>query len=112
MKADEDVRMISAEAPVIFAKACEMVILELTLRSWIHTEESKRRTLEKNGVAAAISRTDVFDFLMDIIIPKDDLKEEGSGVTKLTMPRVVVDSVPYYYSQQQQGGDALGPGES
>jgi len=32
MKCDEDVRMISAEAPVLFAKACEMFILELTLR--------------------------------------------------------------------------------
>lgn len=102
MKADEDVRMISAEAPVIFAKACEMFILELTLRSWIHTEENKRRTLQKNDIAAAISRTDVFDFLVDII-PKDDLKEEGLGVTKLTMP-TVVDSPPYYYLQQQHQG--------
>ena len=32
MKSDEDVRMISAEAPVLFAKACEIFILELTLR--------------------------------------------------------------------------------
>lgn len=32
MKSDEDVRMIAAEAPVLFAKACEMFILELTLR--------------------------------------------------------------------------------
>eukprot|EP01045_Picozoa_sp_COSAG04_P062701 COSAG04_NODE_32891_length_192_cov_26.473118_1_plen_43_part_10 len=29
MKTDEDVRMISAEAPVIFGKACEMMIIEL-----------------------------------------------------------------------------------
>ncbi|KAL5746616.1 hypothetical protein ACOSP7_027762 [Xanthoceras sorbifolium] len=87
MKADEDVRMISAEAPVIFAKACEMFILELTLRSWIHTEENKRRTLQKNDIAAAISRTDVFDFLVDII-PRDELKEEGLGVTKGTIPVV------------------------
>ncbi len=32
MKADDDVHMIRAEAPVLFAKACEMFILELTLR--------------------------------------------------------------------------------
>ncbi|CAH2033396.1 unnamed protein product [Thlaspi arvense] len=100
MKADEDVRMISAEAPVIFAKACEMFILELTLRAWIHTEENKRRTLQKNDIAAAISRTDVFDFLVDII-PRDELKEEGLGVTKATIPPVVA-SPPYYYLQQQQ----------
>ncbi|GAV73503.1 CBFD_NFYB_HMF domain-containing protein [Cephalotus follicularis] len=97
MKADEDVRMISAEAPVIFAKACEMFILELTLRSWIHTEENKRRTLQKNDIAAAISRTDVFDFLVDII-PRDELKEEGLGITKATIPVVGSPAdIPYYY---------------
>ncbi|KAI5674548.1 hypothetical protein M9H77_14912 [Catharanthus roseus] len=98
MKADEDVRMISAEAPIVFAKACEMFILELTLRSWIHTEENKRRTLQKNDIAAAISRTDVFDFLVDII-PRDELKEEGLGVTKATIPLVgsPADSIPPYY---------------
>ena len=75
MKADEDVRMISAEAPVIFARACEMFILELTMRSWNHTEENKRRTLQKNDIAAAITRTDIFDFLVDIV-PREDLKDE------------------------------------
>ncbi|CAI5457718.1 unnamed protein product [Closterium sp. Yama58-4] len=79
MKADEDVRMISAEAPVVFAKACEMFILELTLRSWIHTEENKRRTLQKNDIAGAITRTDIFDFLVDIV-PRDELREEGGVV--------------------------------
>ncbi|KAL6313623.1 hypothetical protein AAG906_006992 [Vitis piasezkii] len=103
MKADEDVRMISAEAPVVFAKACEMFILELTLRSWIHTEENKRRTLQKNDIAAAISRTDVFDFLVDII-PRDELKEEGLGVTKATIPVVgsPADAIPYYYAVVDQ----------
>ncbi|QHN96967.1 Nuclear transcription factor Y subunit [Arachis hypogaea] len=101
MKADEDVRMISAEAPVIFAKACEMFILELTLRSWIHTEENKRRTLQKNDIAAAISRNDVFDFLVDII-PRDELKEEGLGIAKATIPIVGSPAdMPYYYVSPQ-----------
>lgn len=109
MKADEDVRMISAEAPVVFAKACEMFILELTLRSWIHTEENKRRTLQKNDIAAAISRTDVFDFLVDII-PRDELKEEGLGVTKATIPVMgsPADSIPYYYVPQQHPAGPTG----
>merc|ERR1711977_171333 len=71
MKSDEDVRMISAEAPVLFAKACELFILELTLRSWMHSEESKRRTLQRNDIAAAITKTDVFDFLLDIV-PREE----------------------------------------
>ena len=50
MKTDEDVRMISAEAPVIFGKACEMMIIELTMRAWQHTEENKRRTLQVRAV--------------------------------------------------------------
>ncbi|CAL9016522.1 unnamed protein product [Prunus brigantina] len=108
MKADEDVRMISAEAPVIFAKACEIFILELTLRSWIHTEENKRRTLQKNDIAAAISRTDVFDFLVDII-PRDELKEEGLGVTKATIPVVGSPAdIPYYYVPPQHPVGAPG----
>lgn len=41
-----------------------MFILELTLRSWSHSEENKRRTLQRNDIAAAITRTDVFDFLV------------------------------------------------
>ncbi|XP_024022347.1 nuclear transcription factor Y subunit C-1-like, partial [Morus notabilis] len=77
MKADEDVRMISAEAPILFAKACELFILELTIRSWLHAEENKRRTLQKNDIAAAITRTDIFDFLVDIV-PRDEIKDEAA----------------------------------
>ena len=67
MKSDEDVRMISAEAPVLFAKACEMFILELTLRSWNYSESNKRKTLQKEDLQEAIKKTDVFDFLVDVI---------------------------------------------
>lgn len=67
MKSDEDVRMISAEAPVLFAKACEMFILEMTLRSWNYSENNKRKTLQKEDVKESISRTDILDFLVDVI---------------------------------------------
>ena len=85
MKSDEDVRMISSEAPVLFAKACEMFILELTLRSWIHSEENKRRTLQRNDIAAAITKTDIFDFLVDIV-PRDDFKEEVGAILRGRRP--------------------------
>eukprot|EP00271_Cylindrocystis_brebissonii_P014184 TRINITY_DN35452_c0_g1_i1.p1 TRINITY_DN35452_c0_g1~~TRINITY_DN35452_c0_g1_i1.p1 ORF type:complete len:289 (+),score=85.53 TRINITY_DN35452_c0_g1_i1:94-960(+) len=101
MKADEDVRMISAEAPVVFSKACEMFILELTLRSWIHTEENKRRTLQKNDIAGAITRTDIFDFLVDIV-PRDELKEDGMGLPRAQVAMPGADMSAYssmYYMQ-------------
>lgn len=66
MKSDEDVRMISAEAPVLFAKACEMFILELTLRAWCNSEKCKRKTLQKEDIESAIKNTDIFDFLVDL----------------------------------------------
>ena len=64
--------MISAEAPVLFAKAAEIFITELSLRAWIHTEDNKRRTLQRNDIAMAISKYDQFDFLIDIV-PRDEL---------------------------------------
>ncbi|KAK1307036.1 Nuclear transcription factor Y subunit C-1 [Acorus calamus] len=91
MKADEDVRMISAEAPILFAKACELFILELTIRSWLHAEENKRRTLQKNDIAAAITRTDIFDFLVDIVPRDDNVKEEA------VVGAAAAAGVPYYY---------------
>lgn len=111
MKADEDVRMISAEAPVIFARACEMFILELTLRSWNHTEENKRRTLQKNDIAAAITRTDIFDFLVDIV-PREDLKDEVlASIPRGTMPvGAPADALPYCYMPPQHVPQVGTPG--
>ena len=71
--------MIGSDAPIIFAKACEVFVLELTLRSWIHTEENKRRTLQKSDISIAISKSDMFDFLIDIV-PRDEFKmTSGAG---------------------------------
>lgn len=69
MKTNEDVKMISSETPVLFAKACEMFILEITRRSWVYTEENKRRTLQKSDITDAILRTAIFDFLEDVVQP-------------------------------------------
>ncbi|XP_008802191.1 nuclear transcription factor Y subunit C-6-like [Phoenix dactylifera] len=97
MKADEDVRMIAAEAPVVFARACEMFILELTLRGWAHAEENKRRTLQKSDIAAAITRTDVFDFLVDIV-PREEGKDDAIPRGLAGAP---ADPLAYYYVPQQ-----------
>ncbi|CAL8097423.1 unnamed protein product [Orchesella dallaii] len=104
MKLDEDVKMISAEAPVLFAKAAEIFIHELTLRAWIHTEDNKRRTLQRNDIAMAITKYDQFDFLIDIV-PRDELKptkkDENKGAT------VIGEQVQYYLQLAQQHQQAL-----
>lgn len=100
MKSDEDVRMISAEAPVLFAKACEMFILELTHRAWAQTEEAKRRTLQRSDISAAIQKTDIFDFLIDIV-PRDDPKKDDvrpvtGAVDQTQMPYYTMANMPAY----------------
>ena len=85
MKLDDDVKMISAEAPVLFSKAAELFITELTLRAWIHTEDNKRRTLQRNDIAMAISKYDQFDFLIDIV-PRDELKPQKAREETTSRP--------------------------
>ncbi|MCJ1323019.1 hypothetical protein MMC15_008370 [Xylographa vitiligo] len=77
MKADPEVKMISAEAPILFAKGCDIFITELTMRAWIHAEENKRRTLQRSDIASALAKSDMFDFLIDIVP-----REEAAGHAK------------------------------
>ncbi|KAL8898485.1 MAG: hypothetical protein Q9207_006679 [Kuettlingeria erythrocarpa] len=79
MKADPEVKMISAEAPILFAKGCDIFITELTMRAWIHAEENKRRTLQRSDIASALAKSDMFDFLIDIVP-----REEAAGHAKRT----------------------------
>lgn len=124
MKLDDEVKMISAEAPMLFAKAAEIFIHELTLRAWVHTEDNKRRTLQvgylliypnkflfiytipslilsfqRNDIAMAITKYDQFDFLIDIV-PRDEIKptrikEEGVVRTTMNPDQVLQD---FHYS--------------
>jgi len=96
MRSDEDVKMISAEAPVLFAKACELFILDLTMRAWSHADANRRRTLQREDVAAAISDSDMFDFLLDVVPRQtvDQNKEsiDSSAVAQLASKNAQVGS--------------------
>ncbi|KAL2330998.1 hypothetical protein Fmac_018579 [Flemingia macrophylla] len=72
LKYDEDVDIISSDACPVFSKACEMFIKQLTLRSWAHAEENKKKTLHRSDIAAAILEPAEYDFLTDFV-PKDDI---------------------------------------
>lgn len=101
MKLDGDVKMISAEAPMLFAKAAEIFIHELTLRAWVHTEDNKRRTLQRNDIAMAVTKYDQFDFLIDIV-PRDEIKQskaQNEGTVRASMNS---DQVHYYFQLAQQ----------
>ena len=93
MKADPEVKMISAEAPILFAKGCDIFITELTMRAWIHAEENKRRTLQRSDIASALAKSDMFDFLIDIV-PREEAashakRSGGQGSSNTTAAQSV-----------------------
>jgi hypothetical protein len=108
--------MISAETPALFAKACELFIMELTLRAWEHTEESKRKTLQRSDISAAISKTDTYDFLIDIV-PREDSKppkaesSAPSSSSSLNLPAASSNSEfhQYYFPHPPHGQPMLAP---
>ncbi|GAN05631.1 nuclear transcription factor y subunit c-4 protein [Mucor ambiguus] len=79
MKTDQDVK-----APILFAKGCEIFITELTKRAWVHAEENKRRTLQRSDIATAISKTDMCDFLIDIV-PREEAAKTSNPVYDQTV---------------------------
>ncbi|KAK2989074.1 hypothetical protein RJ640_018863 [Escallonia rubra] len=83
-KSSDDVKMISGEAPIVFSKACELFIEEITRRSWMMTMQGKRRTLHKEDVASAVMATDVFDFLATLV-------SDSSGNSQGTPPAAALE---------------------
>ena len=54
-------------------------IAEITARAFIIADANKRRTLSRSDIAKALSKSDQFDFLIDIV-PRDDLSFPGAGM--------------------------------
>lgn len=109
MKADPEVKMISAEAPILFAKGCDIFITELTMRAWIHAEENKRRTLQRSDIASALAKSDMFDFLIDIV-PREDAtpqhkrRPEFTPAGTYTVPDSQLATAPAAGMQPEQQG--------
>ncbi|KAF9975095.1 hypothetical protein BGZ73_001356 [Actinomortierella ambigua] len=104
MKSDPDVKMISAEAPILFSKACEIFICEITRRAWLHAEDNKRRTLQRSDVANAVSKSDQFDFLIDIVPREEPMKTKTrANREEQPAPDVYADQYAHYYPQSAGG---------
>lgn len=63
--------MVSNDAPIIMAKACELLIIDLAYRSEFFCKKAKRKVLNKEDICTTISNMEMFDFLIDMI-PKDE----------------------------------------
>ncbi|KAJ7010695.1 hypothetical protein NC653_001221 [Populus alba x Populus x berolinensis] len=49
-KSSDDVKMISGEAPIVFSKACDLFIEDLTQRSWIDDDHARQEEDASQGV--------------------------------------------------------------
>ncbi|CAE6495541.1 unnamed protein product [Rhizoctonia solani] len=92
MKNDPEVKMISADAPILFSKACEIFISEITARAYLVAEQHKRRTLAKADVARALSKSDQFDFLIDIV-PREEGAKRTAAESALTTSAILPEGV-------------------
>ncbi|TFY63295.1 hypothetical protein EVG20_g6379 [Dentipellis fragilis] len=79
MKSDPEVKMIAADAPILFCKACEIFIAEITARAFIIADSNKRRTLSRADIAKALGKSDQFDFLIDIVPREEPFGAVGIG---------------------------------
>lgn len=112
MKADPEVKMISAEAPILFAKGCDIFITELTMRAWIHAEENKRRTLQRSDIASALAKSDMFDFLIDIV-PREEASSSRRAPAQSTVPPMTgqTPTMGQAVPPQQTGAPQMGLGQ-
>lgn len=49
--------------------------MDITFRALLHTNLSKRKTLQRSDIAATITNNEMFDFLIDII-PREETDKE------------------------------------
>ncbi|EUC62109.1 histone-like transcription factor and archaeal histone protein [Rhizoctonia solani AG-3 Rhs1AP] len=83
MKNDPEVKV----SPILFSKACEIFISEITARAYLVAEQHKRRTLAKADVARALSKSDQFDFLIDIVPREEGSKRSARGGLNRNEPK-------------------------
>lgn len=63
MKADPDVSLITGECTFLVTKATELFIESLAREAFLHTAQSKKKTVQKRDVDAAIENVESLMFL-------------------------------------------------
>lgn len=48
MKHQTGVKYVAGETPILFSKACELFIIDMAHRAWIHTLNKGRKTMQVN----------------------------------------------------------------
>ena len=70
----------------------KVFIAEITARAFIIADSNKRRTLSRSDIAKALSKSDQFDFLIDVV-PRDDATGGQASVTAASKGKKKSDEV-------------------
>ena len=121
MRLNPKVCLIASEVPVLLAKACELFMKDLTMRTWTVTESRNRKTLGLGDLASACRQDEVFDFLIDftsVLEGSDEKKTKtaaaATSTTTTTTTAAKTASMPSeeelfkLYMQQQKDGSGVG----
>ncbi|KAK3128938.1 hypothetical protein QOZ80_6BG0468520 [Eleusine coracana subsp. coracana] len=65
--AEKGTMMMSWDTPSFVTKACETFVQELAFRAWMCAESHQRHVILDSDIAEAISSTESYDFLKDIL---------------------------------------------
>jgi len=79
------------------------------MRAWIHAEENKRRTLQRSDIASALAKSDMFDFLIDIV-PREEAASHAKRATAgASVPTGTQLPPATQHVQSHQGHNAMPP---
>jgi histone H3/H4 len=67
-------------------------IAEITARAFIIADSNKRRTLSRSDIAKALSKSDQFDFLIDVV-PREDVSGGQASATAANKGKKKSDEV-------------------
>mmetsp|Transcript_16267 Transcript_16267/g.18422 ORF Transcript_16267/g.18422 Transcript_16267/m.18422 type:complete len:192 (+) Transcript_16267:127-702(+) len=67
MKLDEEVKVVRTEAAVLLCKASELILGEMAIRANNDCLRARRKIIKKVDVVTSLKKSDMFDFLIDIL---------------------------------------------
>lgn len=92
--------MIANEVPYVMAKAAEMFIRDITTRAWYHTDQNRRKTIQRPDIIHATSSTEMYDFLIDVIPhATTECSHTNDTTTALSSDPVMYTEMPFFNQQ-------------
>ena len=90
-------KRLSRRVLILTANKQKVFIAEITARAFIIADSNKRRTLSRSDIAKALSKSDQFDFLIDVV-PREDTSGGQASATVANKGKKKSDEVRFLLS--------------